>query len=74
MRGTDPFEPNAPPTLQAVASIQVIQGVETNLTVRALDSDGNLRRLEVRESLEDDQGQKQAKTNCQQPGRETLIP
>lgn len=55
VRGTDPFTPNAVPEIQFNASLEVIQGVQTNVLVRASDPDGNLRRMEVRESLDDEE-------------------
>ncbi|MBL9167133.1 MAG: carboxypeptidase regulatory-like domain-containing protein [Verrucomicrobiales bacterium] len=53
-QGMDPFTPNVPPTIQAPFVVEVVQGVLTNVLVGAVDPDGNLLRLQVRESLADD--------------------
>ncbi|MDH7503553.1 MAG: Ig-like domain-containing protein, partial [Verrucomicrobiota bacterium] len=52
-RGTDPFTPNRPPIIQLPAAIELVQGTPTNITISATDPDGDLRRLRVRESLDD---------------------
>jgi len=54
LRGTDPFTPNLPPTLEFPDVIEIVQFATTNFIVSATDVDGNLRRLRVRESLSDD--------------------
>ena len=50
-RGTDPFTPNTPPTIEFPDEIEIVQDVMTEFPVTAEDSDGNLVRFEVRESL-----------------------
>ncbi|HSH17709.1 MAG TPA: hypothetical protein VLD18_16835, partial [Verrucomicrobiae bacterium] len=52
-QGTDPFTPSRLPEIQFPASIEIVQGVLTNVALAATDADGNLRRLRVRESLDD---------------------
>jgi hypothetical protein len=54
-RGTDPFKPNAAPVVIAPAVIEMAEGVRTNVAVSATDADGNLRRMEVRESVTDNE-------------------
>jgi hypothetical protein len=51
--GTDPFTPNRVPEIQFPDTIEIVQGVLTNFTLTATDADGNLRRVRVRESLDD---------------------
>ena len=53
-RGTDPFHPNAAPVIQFTNHIEIVQGVQTNFSLSATDADGNLRRLQVLESVEDE--------------------
>ena len=52
-RGTDPFTPNRPPTIQFPDMIEIVQGVQATAAVAAIDVDGDLRRLRLRESLDD---------------------
>lgn len=54
IRGTNPFVPNLRPAIQFTNTVEIIQGVPTNFVASASDSDGNLRRFELRESLSDD--------------------
>ncbi len=44
---------NLPPTIEFPDIIEIVQGVSTNLMVTVSDADGNLRTLQVRESLAD---------------------
>ncbi|MBI1176201.1 hypothetical protein GC207_02040, partial [bacterium] len=53
-RGTDPFTPNRPPTIQFADAIDIIQFAQTNFVIGATDLDGNLGSFRVRETLADD--------------------
>jgi hypothetical protein len=52
-QGTDPFTPNRVPEIQFPSTIEIVQGVVTNFPLAAIDADGDLRRLHVREVLDD---------------------
>ena len=54
LRFSQGFSSNRPPVINFPALIQVVQGRQTNFNISAADEDGNLRRLEVREVLSDE--------------------
>jgi hypothetical protein len=47
--GSDPFGVDAVPVIDSPDSIEIVQGVLTNFTLRSTDADGNLRELRVAE-------------------------
>lgn len=54
LRFSQGFSSNRAPVINFPALIQVVQGQQTNFNISAADEDGNLRRLEVREVLSDE--------------------
>ncbi|MCW5557601.1 MAG: Ig-like domain-containing protein, partial [Verrucomicrobiae bacterium] len=48
-QGSDPFRADEKPAIQFPGTIEIVQGVRTNLPVVATDGDGNLRTLAVSE-------------------------
>ena len=54
LRFSQGYSSNRPPVINFPALIQVVQGRQTNFNISAADEDGNLRRLEVREVLSDE--------------------